>query len=165
MRPKKASGLNASEAREARRGDLLGRRIEAQATPTPEYGASPAPEAQPIRAVIFGSSRAVAGGVSARGHAPVLSLCRALIEAGHDPNTPLEAYRGTTLCLKVRGIGECARLTVKETTRDGKPRFVTYRPGPDGAGSVRGQPYVAQTAAWVAQAADHDREAMLGGVR
>jgi hypothetical protein len=106
--------------------------------------ASPSP-AQPLRAVIIGS-QAEAIGVTARGRAPVLALCRALIEAGHDPNTPLEAYRGTTLCLKVRSIGEGARLTVKETTRDGKPRFVTYRPGPDGAGSVRGQPYVAQTA-------------------
>jgi hypothetical protein len=107
--------------------------------------------AQPLRAVIFGSNQAEANGITARGHAPVLALCRALIEAGHDPNTPIEAYRGATLCLKVRSIGEGARLTVKETTRDGKPRFVTYRPGPDGAGSVRGQPYVAQTAGDVAQ--------------
>jgi hypothetical protein len=124
--------------------------------------ASPSP-AQPLRAVIIGSNQAEANGVTARSHAPVLGLCRALLEAGHDPDTPLEAYRGTTLCLKVRSIGEGARLTVKETTRDGKPRFVTYRPGPDGAGSVRGQPYVAQTAAGVAQAADHDGEAILGG--
>jgi hypothetical protein len=124
--------------------------------------ASPSP-AQPLRAVII-SGQAEASGVTARGRAPVLALCRALIEAGHDPNTPLEAYRGATLCLKVRSIGEGARLTVKETTRDGKPRFVTFHPGPDGAGSVWGQPYIAQTAAWVAQATDHYREAVLGGV-
>jgi hypothetical protein len=132
-------------------------------TTTACHDARPSPAAQALRAIIIGSSQAEANGITARGHAPVPALCRALIEAGHDPNTPIEAYRGTTLCLKVRSIGEGARLTVKETTRDGKPRFVTYRPGPDGAGSVRGQPHVAQTAAWVAQAADHDREAMLGG--
>jgi hypothetical protein len=130
---------------------------------TARHAASPSPATRALRAVIFGSNQASANGVAAHGHAPVLALCRKLIEAGHDPNTPLEAYRGTTLCLKVRSIGEGARLTVKETTRDGKPRFVTYRPGPDGAGSVRGQPYVAQMAAWVAQAVDHDREAILGG--
>jgi hypothetical protein len=130
---------------------------------TARHNTSPAPATRALRAVIIGSNQAEANGVTAHGHAPVLALCRALIEAGHDPNTPLEAYRGTTLCLKVRSIGEGARLTVKETTRDGKPRFVTYRPGPDGAGSVRGQPYVAHTAAGVAQAADHDGEAILGG--
>jgi hypothetical protein len=127
------------------------------------HDARPSPATQALRAIIIGSNQAEANGVTARGHAPVLALCRALIEAGHDPNTSIEAYRGATLCLKVRSIGEGARLTVKETTRDGKPRFVTFHPGPDGAGSVRGQPYVAQTATWVAQAADHDREAMLGG--
>jgi hypothetical protein len=132
-------------------------------TTTAYHDARPSPATQALRAIIIGSSQAEANGVTARGHAPALAMCRALIEAGHDPNTPLEAYRGTTLCLKVRSLGEGARLTVKETTRDGKPRFVTYRPGPDGAGSVRGQPYVAQTGPGVTAAADPDREAMLGG--
>lgn len=91
-------------------------------------------------------------------HAPVLALCRALIEAGHDPSTPLEAYRGTTLCLKVRSIGEGARLTV-EDSENGRPRFVRHRPRTSGAA-----PPIAQTAAWVGQAADHDREAVLGGL-
>src|SRR5215831_7985830 len=31
-----------------------------------------------------------------------------------DPSTPLEAYRGTTLCLRARSIGAGARLTVRE---------------------------------------------------
>jgi hypothetical protein len=115
-------------------------------TTTAYHDARPSPATQALRAIIIGSNQAEANGVTARGHAPVLALCRALIEAGHDPNTSIAAYRGATLCLKVRSIGEGTRLTVKETTRDGKPRFVTYRPGPDGAGSVRDQPYVAQTA-------------------
>jgi hypothetical protein len=37
-------------------------------------------------------------------------LCRAMIDAGHDAATPLHAYRGNMLCLKVRSIGEGARL-------------------------------------------------------
>ena len=98
------------------------------------------------RVMVIGSNQAEANGVTARGHAPVLALCRALIEAGHDPNTSIAAYRGATLCLKVRSIGEGARLTVKETTRDGKPRFVTYRPGPDGPESCGGRSTVRQTA-------------------
>jgi hypothetical protein len=39
-------------------------------------------------------------------------LCRKLIEAGHDPAAPLEAWRGGVLCLRVRSIGEGARLEV-----------------------------------------------------
>jgi hypothetical protein len=66
-----------------------------------------------IRAEIFGSDTATAEGLSVTSGAPVLKLCRALLEAGHDPATPLEAYRGETLCLRVRSIGEGARLTVK----------------------------------------------------
>jgi hypothetical protein len=79
-------------------------------------------------------------------NAPVLALCRALIEAGHDPNTPLEAYRGATLCLRVRSIGEGAKLTVKETCRDGKPRFVPFQPFCDGDESYRGRRTAGETA-------------------
>src|SRR6516225_7862070 len=42
------------------------------------------------------------------------TLCRLLIRAGHNPSARLEAYRGSTLCLRVCSIGEGARLTVKE---------------------------------------------------
>jgi hypothetical protein len=110
------------------------------------HDARPSPATQALRAVIIGSNQAEANGITARGHAPVLGLCRALLEAGYNPGTPLKAYRGSTLCLRVRSLGDGARLTVKETTRDGKPRFVTFHPGPNGAGSVRDQPSVAQTA-------------------
>lgn len=78
----------------------------------------------PIRAELSGDRRCSAAGITATGNAPVLTLCRRLIEAGHDPAARLEAYRGTTLCLRVRSIGEGARLTVREGTSDGRPRFV-----------------------------------------
>jgi hypothetical protein len=94
---------------------------------------------QLVRADLVGADTAVAAGITATGHAPLLTLCRRLVEAGHDPSTPLEAYRGTTLCLRVRSIGAGARLTVREGP-DGKPRFATYRPAPDGRQSCGGQP-------------------------
>jgi hypothetical protein len=60
-----------------------------------------------------------------QGDAVVCALCRRLVESGHDPATPLAVYRGSTLALRVRGIGEAARLTVNETKA---PRLVPYRP-------------------------------------
>jgi len=65
---------------------------------------------QPIRAELAWSDTATACGIVARSLTPVLSLCRQLVEAGHDPRLPLEAWRGGTLCLRVRSIGEAARL-------------------------------------------------------
>jgi hypothetical protein len=54
--------------------------------------------------------------------APVIALSRKLLDGGLDPTTPLECYRGTTLCLKVRSVGEAARLYVAATTT-GRPVF------------------------------------------
>jgi hypothetical protein len=65
-----------------------------------------------IRAEITGSDTATAAGITVRAEAPVLELCRKLIEAGHDPQVRLEAYRGETLCLIVRSIGEGSRLEI-----------------------------------------------------
>jgi hypothetical protein len=39
-------------------------------------------------------------------------LCRQLIAAGLDPDRALEVYRGATLALTVRSIGEGARLEI-----------------------------------------------------
>jgi hypothetical protein len=61
-----------------------------------------------IAAVSSASSLAVQCG------SPVLALARKLVEIGLDPNTPLNAYRGKTLCLRVLGIGEAANLEVTE---------------------------------------------------
>jgi hypothetical protein len=63
-----------------------------------------------IRAELFGSDTCTALGVAARANAPVLLLCRMLVAAGHDPGTPLEAYRGDVFCLKMRTISEAAWL-------------------------------------------------------
>jgi hypothetical protein len=68
--------------------------------------------ATPIRAEITGSDACTALGTAVHGTAPVLKLCELLVAAGHDPAARLEAYRGDTLCLKVRTIGEGARLRV-----------------------------------------------------
>ena len=58
-------------------------------------------------------------GITIHSPSPLLDLCRALVEAGCDPATPLEAYRGDVLCLRVRSIGEAAKLKVGS---DGKTK-------------------------------------------
>jgi hypothetical protein len=94
-----------------------------------------------IRAELIGSDTCTAEGSAARGYAPVLALCRTLIEVGFDPWRRLHAYRGDTLCLIVRSIGEGARLTVEDRPGGGKPpRFVRHRPMPDRA---EGSPSIA----------------------
>jgi hypothetical protein len=65
-----------------------------------------------ICAELIGSDTASAAGISVTAYTPLLELCRRLIAAGHDLATPLHAYRGLTLCLKVRSIGEAARLRI-----------------------------------------------------
>ena len=67
----------------------------------------------PIVAQISGSETASAVGLTVRSSSPIIALCRKLLERGHDPATPLEAYRGPTLALTVRSIGEGARLRVR----------------------------------------------------
>src|SRR5215831_13826091 len=91
-----------------------------------------------IRAELIGSNACSALGITACGHAPVVALCELLIEAGHDPNRALLAYRGETLCLRVRSIAEGATLAVEDDRR-GTPRFRRRRARGDGAA-----PYVAQ---------------------
>lgn len=66
----------------------------------------------PIHATLIGDDCCKAEGITARGLAPVLGLCRKLVAAGHDPAVPLEAWRGDILALRVRSIGEGAGLRV-----------------------------------------------------
>jgi hypothetical protein len=80
----------------------------------------------PIRATQIGSDRCEAEGHTVRAYAPVLAMCRKLLAAGYDPAMPLEAYRGDTLCLKVRAIGESAQYTVKDDNR-GTLRLQRYQ--------------------------------------
>jgi hypothetical protein len=84
----------------------------------------------PLYASLTGDDTCTAAGITARSHAPALALCRQLLAAGLDPDQALEVYRGATLALRIRSIGEGAQLTVKEDNR-GTPRFVAYRSGPD----------------------------------
>jgi hypothetical protein len=78
---------------------------------------APKPTLPPIYAELKGSDTCstfsiTATGIVASGPSPVLALCRQLIKAGVDHHRPLHAYRGNTLCLVIRSIGEAARLEI-----------------------------------------------------
>jgi hypothetical protein len=68
-----------------------------------------------IRAELIGSDTCIALGIRATGDSPILKLCRLLIKAGHDPDSPLHVYRGATLALTVSSIGEGAALRATTT--------------------------------------------------
>lgn len=70
------------------------------------------PSRSAIRAELTGSDTCTANDVTACGHAPVLILCRELIAAGCDPDRAMEVYRGATLALHVRSIGQAAGLEI-----------------------------------------------------
>jgi hypothetical protein len=65
-----------------------------------------------IKAELSNTDTATAEGITVHSSSPVLALCRKLIEAGFNPATPMEVYRGKTLCLKARSIGEAAGLQI-----------------------------------------------------
>jgi hypothetical protein len=88
----------------------------------------------PIHAALTGNT-CTALGITARGAAPVLELCRKLVAAGQDPTTALHAFRGDVLALRVRSIGEGAGLTV-EDNRFGTPVFRRWRDRGVGVGSA-----------------------------
>jgi hypothetical protein len=70
-----------------------------------------------IRADLSGDDTCTALGITLRSGSPVLVLCRKLVEIGHDPATPMDVYRGSTLALRVRSIGEAAGLQVASHSR------------------------------------------------
>lgn len=84
----------------------------------------PMPHTNAIRAELIGADQARACGLEVRARAPVLAMCRKLVERGFDPETPLQAYRDDVLCLRVRAIGEAAALLVEEYA---SPRFARLR--------------------------------------
>jgi hypothetical protein len=88
-----------------------------------------------IRAELIGSRTCTAAGITVVDHAPVLSLCRALINAAQDPNRPLHAYRGNKICLRLHSIGQGAQLTVEDDRR-GRPRLRRWRNRPKGCGAA-----------------------------
>jgi hypothetical protein len=66
----------------------------------------------PIKAKLIGERTCSALGITSCANTPVLELCRALVKAGHDPDRPLEAYRGKVLALTVASIAQGAGLEV-----------------------------------------------------
>jgi hypothetical protein len=78
----------------------------------------------PIRAELSSDRRCSAAGTTVNAYAPVLAIARKLIAAGHNPDCVLEAYRGSTLCLRAK-LGAAARLEVKDNR--GRPLFVPWR--------------------------------------
>jgi hypothetical protein len=75
-----------------------------------------------ITATLTGSDTATALGLTAQSSSPVIVLCRQLLAAGHDPALPLHAYRGGTLAVLVRSIGEAARLEINAYGTGFRPR-------------------------------------------
>jgi len=65
-----------------------------------------------IRAELSSDTYCTALGITVRSPSPILALCKKLIEVStYAPETPLDAYRGNTLCISV-SIGEGAGLRV-----------------------------------------------------
>jgi hypothetical protein len=77
-----------------------------------------------IVATLTGSDTASALGLSIQSASPILSLCRALIRAGHNPTTRLEAYRGSMLAVRVHSLAAGAALTVD----DRRTAFARWKP-------------------------------------
>jgi hypothetical protein len=68
-------------------------------------------ETQALRAERTGTT-CTAAGIAGRGTTPTLALCKGLIAAGLSPDQAMEVYRGATLALRIRSIGEAAELEI-----------------------------------------------------
>jgi hypothetical protein len=78
-----------------------------------------------IIAQLSSDTCATALGMTVQSPSPVLALCRKLTEVStYGSSTPLEAYRGDMLCVRVRNIGEAAKLSI-----NGQTRFTLRGPG------------------------------------
>src|SRR5579863_1962068 len=97
---------NARAANSGAAGEIL-----TENEPTQYAKAGPRLQA-PLVGRLFGTNKCSAKGFAVRGNAPVLLLCRELIKAGVDPDRAIEIYRGATLALRVRSIGEAACLEI-----------------------------------------------------
>jgi hypothetical protein len=72
-------------------------------------------ESMILRAELIGDYTCAGQSMTVRAKAPVLTLCRLLLAQGYDPTTTLDVYRGNTVCLRVRSIGEGSGLTVENS--------------------------------------------------
>jgi hypothetical protein len=126
MLPAKASrATTASDGDGPRRTEQLGRRLNSLANKKPSDPQTDN-RSQPIRAMLNGSDKCSAAGLTGRSTTPVLALCRELLAAGVDPDRAMDVYRGATLALRVRSICEAARLTVR-SAGNGAPIFALDR--------------------------------------
>jgi hypothetical protein len=66
---------------------------------------------QALRAEID-ANNCTAVGITGRGSTPVLALCRQLLAAGLNPDQAMEVYRGATLALRIRSVGEAAGVEI-----------------------------------------------------
>ena len=156
-----AKSPGAGRAHGASVSDQLGRQVISQTTRQQRSAQ------RPIRATLIKSNRCEAEGLSVCGYAPVLEMCRELLAAGFHPACPLEAWRGETLCLRVRSISESAGFTVADD-RHGTPRLRRRQDRPPGY--VAGSPVAQIADGWgvtiPARAAGHrgDRAMSKGGI-
>jgi hypothetical protein len=68
-----------------------------------------------IPATLHGCDTCRAAGIETRSTSPVIAMCRELLARGYDPVLALHCYRGETLAIAVRAIGEASRLEVSPT--------------------------------------------------
>lgn len=86
-----------------------------------------------ITAGLIGSDTCIAAGLTVHSNTPVLTLCRALVRAGHDPGARLHVLRDDTLALWISSIGEAAQLEI-----NGRGCGFQYRTAVGTASPVRG---------------------------
>jgi len=77
-----------------------------------------------IRAELSSDTYCTALGITVRSPSPILALCKKLIEVStYAPETPLDAYRGNTLCISV-SIGDSPPSRINSTGEAIAPRRV-----------------------------------------
>lgn len=84
----------------------------------------------PVVCRIIGSAHCEVDDLIVRHSAPVLAMCRALIDVGYDPERPLEAYRGDVLSLRVSSIGYGAQFTIEDNRSGGAPVLRRFKAFP-----------------------------------
>ena len=90
------------------------------------------------RADLTGAEICTSMGLTARASTPILALCRELLAAGVDPDQALEVYRGATLALQIRSIGEAAGLEVNSKGTGFVPLRAVRAASPMRSGEVAG---------------------------
>ena len=70
-----------------------------------------------IIASLVGSDLCHCEGLTVQHNAPILAMCRRLVEEGYDPTRPLLAFRGSELAMRVKTIGYGAHWCVSARPR------------------------------------------------